>query len=641
MNKAIYIGRVLLTALIVVFSLQIFRVFITTVIWNMSQYLPGPYSLAIYALALFASVLLLPLMLRIAGSRVIIAATGFGIVVMRLAMQALSDPGYMIVLSSAGIVFFMWFFTAWIRSGFDNDTEFASVIAIGFPSAMIIDLTSRIFLLSYDIVWIKESWALMSVGAAGLVVLVLLWLSVLHGKISGEEGSPGFLRSLLVAGIGPWLYLSMGLYQNPSAAVGITNLQDIQSQMMVCLAAALGALMSALLTQRPNKYRIVIAMPLGVIVVLSTWMIVMGGNLALYSFAAGAIALWAMPGFLFSGYEIKTKSMYGTSIGMFAGFLIFLILVFMHANFKIFEVTIAAAVIIAISTVLMSLFEIRISDWKKAKTGITIAGLFCILSVFLVDAMVLYSKPATTYWLFPGRDLRVVTYNIHQGLDADYRMNLTGIITELKKLNPEILCLQEVNRAQFSNGLVDCLLPISKALDMSYVYGANHDDKQYGNAILTKYPIKQWDNIKFFHNSNEVRGTLHASIQIRQIANEKSNINIFVTHLDHIAGPGNVRKQQAEEVLQYWASRPRSIIVGDLNAEPDAKEMHTFYTSGLRDALEMTGKKDLKTFWEGYGEPKPLKLDYVFVSPDLKVADAFISESRASDHKAVVVDVTR
>lgn len=641
MNRAIYVGRVLLTALMLVFSMQIFRVLITTVIWNLAQFLPGPYSLAGYALVLFAFVMLVPLLLRLAGSRIILAASGLGIVVMRLAMQFVSEPLSLIILSSAGVVFFLWFYTAWIRSGFDANPEYASVIAIGFPSAIIIDITSRIFLMSYDLVWRKATWALITVSVAAVVALILLWLTVVHSKCSEEDGEPGFFVSLLSGAIGPWLYLAMALYQNAPAMTGITSFKDIQTQMIVCVTAAVGALLAAILTQKPGRFRLIISLPVALILIVSTWAIVQGQAFPVYFFIAGAIAIWAMPGFLMSGYEKKTKSLYGTSLGMFIGFVAMLVLVFLHANFKMFGAAVAAAVIIAVVTVLASLREIKAADWKKAKTGITVAGLFCIFSVFAVDIMALKSNVPMSYWLFPGKDIKVLTYNIHQGFDADYRMNLEGIISEIKKLNPEIICLQEVNRAQFSNGLVDCLLPISNALGMSYIYGANHDDHQYGNAILTRYPIKDWDNLKFFNNSTETRGTLHALIKVRQVEDKNGYINVFVTHLDHIAGPENVRAKQVDEVLQYWAKRQRSIIVGDFNAEPAAPEMKNMYSSGLLDALEIVGKKDIKTFWEGYGEPKPLKLDYIFVTPDLKVTDVIIEDSRASDHKPVIVDIVR
>jgi endonuclease/exonuclease/phosphatase family metal-dependent hydrolase len=119
-----------------------------------------------------------------------------------------------------------------------------------------------------------------------------------------------------------------------------------------------------------------------------------------------------------------------------------------------------------------------------------------------------------------------------------------------------------------------------------------------------------------------------------------SDLNIFVTHLDHIAGPKNVREKQAREVLEFWAKKSRAVIAGDLNAEPDTAEMKPFYASGLKDALEPSGNKYVKSFWEGYGEPA-MKLDYVFISPDLDATDVIIDDSRASDHKPVAVDIKR
>jgi endonuclease/exonuclease/phosphatase family metal-dependent hydrolase len=640
MTRTLYVGRVLLNSLILIFSFQIFRVFMLTVIWNLSHYLSGPYSLALFALAVFAFVLLLPAIQRITGSRVIIAISGFGIVLMRLAMQFITDPAYLIVLSAAGVVMFLWFFTAWIRSGLDYDREHPPVMAAGFPIAILIDVCSRSLLMSYDLVWRKNNWALSIIAGASLVILILMWTMVVHGRKQDEEGEPGFLRSLFVTGIGPWLYLGMALYQNPAAAAGLAGMTDIQANMTVCITTAAGAFIGVFTAVRPKNFRFAAAFALSLILLLSTWGIVEAKGFPIYLLCAGGVAMWTLPGFVFAGLSEKRHGMVGTSSGMFLGFIFLLVLIFLNANFKVFGVAVAAAVIVSIIAVLASLSNIGSVDWKKAKAGLSLVGILCIIAIGSVDMMALECKPPLTYWLFPGKNIRIVTYNIHQGLDADYSMNLEGIISEIKKLSPDVVCLQEVNRAQVSNGLVDCLMPVSHALGMPYAFGANHEDGQYGNAVLTRYPIKDWDNLRFFNNSTETRGTLHAVIRTKQVGNMYNDLNIFVTHLDHIAGPKNVREKQSLEVLELWAKRPRSVIVGDLNAEPDTPEMKPFYASGLRDALEPSGDKYRKTFWEGYGEPA-MKLDYVFISPDLDATGVIIDDSRASDHKPVAVDIRR
>lgn len=640
MIKAIYIGRVLLNALILIFSFQIFRVFMLTVIWNLSYYLSGPYSLALFALAVFAFVLLLPVIQRITGSRVIIAVSGFGVVLMRMAMQFASEPVYLLVLSTAGIILFMWFFTAWIRSGLDSDRQYPPVMATGFPIAILMDVCSRTLLTSYDLVFRKSSWALLTIAGASLVILILLWLVAVHGKSEGEEGEPGFLRSLLITGIGPWLYLGMAIYQNPAASVGHAGISDIQVHMIICITTAIGAFLGTFIALRPQKLRFAIAFPLSLILILSTWGIVESKGPMIYLIYAGAVAMWVMPGFVFASLSGKKHGMFGTSLGMFLSFIIMLVLIFLHSNFGMFGMTIVASVIVSIVAISASILQIETVSWENVKIGLSIAGISCIIAIGAVDLMMLKSSPPSTYWVFPSHNIRILTYNIHQGLDADGIMNLEGIIGEIKKMNPDIVCLQEVNRAQVSNGLVDCLMPVSHSLGMPYVFGANSEDGQYGNAILTRYPVRDWDNIKFFNNSTETRGTLHAIIKTRQPNDMGSDLNVFVTHLDHISGSSNVREKQAREVIEFWSKRPRTIITGDLNAEPDTAEMKPFYSVELKDALDPFGKKYVKTFWEGYGE-QAMKLDYVFLSKDLNAVDVMIDDSRASDHKPVAVDIRR
>jgi endonuclease/exonuclease/phosphatase family metal-dependent hydrolase len=230
-----------------------------------------------------------------------------------------------------------------------------------------------------------------------------------------------------------------------------------------------------------------------------------------------------------------------------------------------------------------------------------------------------------------GGPLRVMTYNIHQGINADLVMDLEEIADVIVAERPDVVLLNEVNRARATNGFVDTLPLISRRLGMVYVFGANYRDGQYGNALLSRYPILGWDNLHYAHNTTETRGLLRVVVQA-----PGGPVAIFGTHLDHSEGPGDARAEQVAEALAVWDGAARTILLGDLNAEPDAPELQGIYNAGFLDVLQATGQGSLFTFWDA---APSRRIDFIFVTPDLTPVRAWVVRSRASDHLPVMAEV--
>ncbi len=110
------------------------------------------------------------------------------------------------------------------------------------------------------------------------------------------------------------------------------------------------------------------------------------------------------------------------------------------------------------------------------------------------------------------------------------------------------------------------------------------------------------------------------------------------THYHHIEKDTLIRQQQSPEIVKFWNQRPRTIFMGDLNAEPDSKEIGMLRDAGLKDAFAVAGKGD------GLSWPanKPeVRIDYIWFSPDLNVRDLFMPPSTASDHVGIAVTVEK
>src|SRR3970040_857705 len=67
---------------------------------------------------------------------------------------------------------------------------------------------------------------------------------------------------------------------------------------------------------------------------------------------------------------------------------------------------------------------------------------------------------------------------------------------------------------------------------------------------------------------------------------------LIATHLHHIEADHDVRIGQIQVLLDLWGGRPVTVLLGDLNAEPDWEEMKLIYDAGLVDSWLETGGGD-------------------------------------------------
>lgn len=238
--------------------------------------------------------------------------------------------------------------------------------------------------------------------------------------------------------------------------------------------------------------------------------------------------------------------------------------------------------------------------------------------------------------------LRVLTYNIRSG-NGDLRLTAETI----RKLAPDIAGLQEVDvgwaeRSAFEDQARSLGEMLGMHVRFAPIYtlpGADSakPSRQFGVALLSKYPIAGWKNDTLTRLSTQVPGALpapapgllEATIDVGGTA-----VRVFNTHLDYRSDP-RVRQKQVEEMLHYIgnATEP-TLVLGDLNAGPDAPELR-----GLLRRLSDTWQSRTDSGFT-YPADKPEKrIDYVLTSKHFRVRSSSVPITDASDHRPVVVDL--
>ena len=181
----------------------------------------------------------------------------------------------------------------------------------------------------------------------------------------------------------------------------------------------------------------------------------------------------------------------------------------------------------------------------------------------------------------------VTSFNIHHGEGTDGVLDLARIARVIRAGGADIAGLQEVDR-NFAkrSGWTDQAAELAELLGCHVAYGANIDldppepgkpRAQFGNAVLSRYPIARSENAHLFRSpGEEQRGLLHAEVDMPGVL-----LHVYVTHLAAFSATDRVR--QAEQVVQLVNENDPAVLLGDFNARPQTPEIDT-----LRAALTDT-----------------------------------------------------
>lgn len=217
-------------------------------------------------------------------------------------------------------------------------------------------------------------------------------------------------------------------------------------------------------------------------------------------------------------------------------------------------------------------------------------------------------------------DIKIVTYNIHSGVDKDMFPTLFDIINFLKNCDADIICLQEVNECAKVGFQVSSL---KEELGMYSHFGANvvNLNSNYGLVTYSKYKIIRQNHI-YLSSSKEQRGLLHTVIDVKG-----KRVNIINVHL---SADKNEQKIQLKELQEFVDSIGDEIyiIAGDFNTENI-----TLNNKSIDVAKELE-KSNTLTFSLGIE-----RIDYIFISQNIVPLDYKVVIKKLSDHYPIIAKI--
>ncbi len=252
--------------------------------------------------------------------------------------------------------------------------------------------------------------------------------------------------------------------------------------------------------------------------------------------------------------------------------------------------------------------------------------------------------------------LRLLTFNIahargamplHQGLRsrAKIRSNLLKIARLIQRLDVDIVALQEIDENSRWNGSFDHLAFLSEHTGLAHaVHGVNNRRTgrfhlNYGNAILSRFPIGHSETVPFGSGKLGEKGFVFVEIEVPK----RGRLPLLNVHMHHRSLPQRLKQvirlmrfldEQQLHRGAHWRTPP--LVCGDFNNpshRPDATAtlLGYFEQANNYTLLPKTGRT-YPSIWPARA------LDYIFLPEECQEPKAEIVRSLLSDHRPVLVE---
>jgi endonuclease/exonuclease/phosphatase family metal-dependent hydrolase len=227
-----------------------------------------------------------------------------------------------------------------------------------------------------------------------------------------------------------------------------------------------------------------------------------------------------------------------------------------------------------------------------------------------------------------ARGLRIATYNVHGAVGVDGKFAPERIAAVLAEIDADVFALQEVPLG--GSHAPDVLTLLQRLTGLHAVGGPTLDTpaRRYGNAVLTRFPVRAVRTLDLSFKSREPRGALDADIDFGA-----ETWRVVATHLGLAS---RERRAQVEQVLQRFDTPEMPVILlGDLN------EWFIYGGTLRRLVSHFYRARSPKTFPTRY----PLfALDRIWVHPGERLLKVEVHKSAlarvASDHYPLIAHLS-
>ena len=240
--------------------------------------------------------------------------------------------------------------------------------------------------------------------------------------------------------------------------------------------------------------------------------------------------------------------------------------------------------------------------------------------------------------------LSIASYNIYHGENKWIQIETGEKIIDLKEtantirsLDVDLCGLNEVRNQWGEEGFCNQAEVIAKELGWHYYFAKaiNIPGGEYGNALVSKYPIKRAWSVPVETTAEERDPALRYENRILLMAEievEDKLLTVMVCHF----GLRPQEKTKAVAIVTREVAKVTSpaVFMGDLNIKPDTAE-YAALAEVMTDTLP-----DPRGEHPTFSHQKPTsKIDYIFTNSLCKTLDAKVPAVGISDHRPIVATI--
>ena len=235
--------------------------------------------------------------------------------------------------------------------------------------------------------------------------------------------------------------------------------------------------------------------------------------------------------------------------------------------------------------------------------------------------------------------VRVMTYNIHAGKDAQRVENLARVAAIIDSADADVVLLQEVDRRTQRSGRIDHFAELRRLTGMHGVFGKSLDFQggEYGIAVLSRWPLDSIAAVSLKVDPPQERSGAgyEARIALHVVVRSPAGrFHLVNTHLD-ASGQGTYRRQELIAALAHMKEAVPAegplLFGGDLNARPTTDEIAAIGFA-LTDAFAACGSGAGQTF---PADAPDRRIDYIFYRR-ARCHEARVINTQASDHRPML-----
>lgn len=155
--------------------------------------------------------------------------------------------------------------------------------------------------------------------------------------------------------------------------------------------------------------------------------------------------------------------------------------------------------------------------------------------------------------------LKVASYNIHAGIGPDQQFNMHRVAAVINELDADVIALQEVEHQFVDNEHLLQFLAKKTGYELISGITFKRGDYDYGNVLLSRWPISQHHRHDLSINNREPRGMIEAHIKV--------NSDTLVIMAVHLGLRPFERRLQVKRILSLLACHhaKHTVLMGDIN----------------------------------------------------------------------------